>query len=375
MTSSESSETELAEIKDRATALGFDGIIEIADDVTLDLLLGLPRTHKVHPLVYLLRARDTGGDGVLKIARNTSVALKHLKTQEDPPWAVWIDSRINKILSPLDFTAASSALGELRAAASVASILNAVPVREDSAKTPDFVVRGSPDVSIEVFTKHLHGGSATQLQSFLNDNSTVGARKFAGGTIAIREHVVSPFGAARAGESVAENVASKIAQVKSGALQAMAGKPAVLWLDFQDEDMWGMQPRHCQPHEVFHEDTAWSSGLWHGLYGSKDFPMLEQDGSWPFAVHRQRFPGLFSQSPSWSLAVLSFADGNVLCENPEPTHPLPSPLIADFRRLPNFDATNSWLSVNGRAVSDQVSAAREKIEMMVKAEEDRWHDG
>lgn len=372
-------EEELDRIKVSLKDLGLTALLDSFALQDILHILGAPITHKEHPLARLLRVDRYRGDFALSVAKNTSDALQHLRSHTMGEWCAWFLKKKQYLTTVEDFAQASSAPGEIRAADIVQGVLPARPVPEAHApnrKTPDFEATvAAKSIVIEVSTKHMHEHAAGELHNFYcgahTGTNTYTTRNFEGEAIKIRKHIVSPFGSS-GGDTMAETVASKIASVKRGAAQATQSRSGVLWLDFQDEDMWGLASKHCQPYGQAPTGEYWSSGIWHGLYGEVGFPMLEANGTWPFSFVTQRFPGLFLQSPNWSAAVLSFADGFVLCENPKPTFPLPPEVFEAFRAHSMFVPQYSWISELGGIVQDKIERAHVALNSLITEEQRRW---
>jgi hypothetical protein len=324
---------------------GHAALAALLSDDQLDRVLAAPSTHKRQPLARLLRASSTDAglsDGhAAAVLQNTSHAVSVLA--RDAKWQSWLAKHVDEACRVKDYENVAATLGEIRAAGALLDArLDISPVPTRSAKTADFdLVIGDHEACVEVFTRNMHAEEASALKTFRSAPGHTGP-----GDVIVREHWVHPFGRQRNGETVAQNVAQKLAGKKPRAEQVAEQKVALLWMDLQDEDCWTLGVSDAVPVRLNHEEL-WSSGVWHAYYGRRDTPIFEGHAIGRRALREPKtlgFDGAFHASDKWSAVLLAFASGCVVFENPTARHSLSNELSERLLSLLGFDSARSWMS-------------------------------
>ena len=147
------------------------------------------------------------------------------------------------------------------------------------------------------------------------------------------------------GDSVLTNTISRIAAIKRDEKQIDQNKPFILWLDLQDNNVWGLPLAEQLFTPLFSElrDGHISSGpFWFALYGRKNDPLIKSRGfdyrSIPMA-HEGRFYQTMTShgGPTRvSAVVFSLPQATILMEHPNAAKPLPKNIRAALLKLPRF---------------------------------------
>ena len=276
--------------------------------------LSVQSSHKSHPVADILQAAGSVGSEHARIVLgNLEYALSALSHDTTGVALQWAKKHLNEAAREKNIENAAAMLAEVRAfgflwdAGFSASSLRTgrEPKRDFDAMIDDSVL------GVEVTCKQMNADQAQQLAQALDEGP---------GT-----HFVYPAGYTKKGETTAENVASKFAQIKPHASQVSNHIPTILWLDLQDKDWWPVRASHAKPVELHKDHFSCggfcysSGGLWHAIYGIKGAPIFEYNSDNPNlfkGVPIMAHEGLFSQSPSWAAVVLSLPQTTIIFENP-----------------------------------------------------------
>ncbi len=334
-------------------------------------VLSIHLSHKTHPLARLFEYVDKGDNssdgGVAKTASNTSRAIKHIRQHshlED-----WLKGKAS-IAAGDNFENAAAALAEIRALGTLLEGgLSVMPVPEGNSKTPDFHGSSPVEFYVEVHCKQMNKTQAEALKEFREqpmpppDETGFSCKAIS----------VSPMGG-KSEETNVENVAQKIAQVKPKSAQVHPEALNILWLDFEDEDLWGASVKHCVPISSS-QHRFYSGGIWLAFYGNKGTPLLEhhhihrEDGAIE-QTQQMRFDGRFRQSDNlFNAVIISFPSAMICFDNPWRTPPASPHLIFNFMRFLRFDFEHSWLEwpFSGRLISKIEGVLEEIIEISKNA--------
>lgn len=321
------------------------------------------KTYRDHPMIPLFRSiLDSQAD--ISVLINTNEAIRQLDLRSEH--SNWLRSRLSQCLQIEDFSSAASAMGEIRAGgALLQGGFNVDPIAERRTSTCDFKISfDGLDAYVEVATKQMSGTAIKHLIG-LNER---------------RERYICPGGApdpGKDGETVGENAGHKFASIKPKAKQVPKGSVALLWVDIQDEDWWPAEISHVKPVVSFNGEF-YSGGIWHGFYGSQGTPLFEKQSTEErikIEQHSQSYPGLFSQHGQWSAAVLSFRNGIVVFEHPQPACPMPESLVKQLLSLPGADYSEWWInwpSEQPDALFERVARTTRELELLSKVAKYSW---
>ena len=278
---------------------------------------------------------------------NTTRSLRIItRCENKDKYKSWLADKLAQACDTTNYENASAALGEIRALGSLLYGFREVDViQESKEKTTDFViVVDGTEIYIEVTTKQMNKEEAKALEKFNHEPPPEKTEP-----VFSREHVISPAGKAKKMEdgkyeTTAENVASKIANLKAGSKQVREGSICVLWIDMQDEDWWGTSGDNAFP------ITSWNGalttvGIWYSFYGKKGTPLF--DNYCPFygpGIHVQtmRFNGKFFQNDNrFCGAALNFGRSLVFYDDPNAKHPIPDRFWFSAVELPWFNYERS----------------------------------
>jgi hypothetical protein len=275
-----------------------------------------------HPLQRFISEAE-GHRTATGTMQNTEMALRAIF--KNPSLDSWRQSVTKRAASLDDFSDASAAFGEIRAAGYL--LLTGIEVcpltANQSQKTPDF------EISIDGIKAYVE--VATKLIS--SNQSKDGSSAYPGGV------------PTKPGETVGENVGHKISSIKPGAGQAPQGSTCFLWVDLQDDGWWPASVEHCCP-VITNKGEFTSGGIWHGIYGTKGLPTYERyDPRMPVpgAIYPQSYDSFFEKGYSWSGLFVSLRSHTLLFENPDPGSVIPRPLIPSLLCLPDANIADWWV--------------------------------
>ncbi len=239
----------------------------------------------------------------------------------------WLINNKRHLLDGNDIHNAYAALGELCCYGYLISAFGADHVSTISPEkipTPDFCVSDDDGekVYIEVNTVQMNGEEYDELKEFeSNKNSQTNQRT------TVREHSIVPFGRQKA-RCVAENVISKLCQIKDDEKQFNKDCPAILWVDLQSPHINILYKRaesSC-PIMTFQE-TIYSNELWYALYGEKGLPIYENYNpifnirEAPKMLHNGRFH--IGNQSKIDAVIFCLPCSTVIYQNPYSQKPIP----------------------------------------------------
>lgn len=337
---------------------------------------------RVHPVAELALA-----EGNRQVAVNTELAARMVFEKRE----AWLRSLRTRLLEVDDFTAASSALGEIRAHGALLETwcsVSPTPTVTGSNVRPEFEVdAGDGPVIVEVHSRQLNEDQVGALADHHTDLIARHAAEVSQArsaniakTIVTAGHIeVFPTGApvpGKAGDSVQTNTISRIASIKQNEKQVDPDKPFVLWLDLQDPVVWGLPV----PEELFRpiyieaKDGYVSSGpFWFALYGRKGDPMLESRGysysSSPMLHNGRFFQTIKTHGGPTRLSAVVYAlpRATILMENPAAIRPLPEKFRASMLKAPFFRLDLSILEWEPGLVQRTIDLDRQMIGAAVTA--------
>ena len=318
-----------------------------------------------HPVKQLLQPRDRDKQVLI----NTNTALNWIIKNNN----LWLESVRQRLVNTDDFSASSSALGEIRAYGYLlAADLEVLPIPETDISTPDFeVIQDKEKVLVEVHSKQYDGKEAKNLEKFNNESFTIDSTK----RVTIREHVVTPFGKPGSKENISENVISRLASIKSKETQFSATLPSILWLDFQDE-MWdltvnadGVNPISTWNGELF------AGEIWYAFYGIKGSPIFEGHSTEERAVQeiiKMRHNGRFNNYSKIDGVVFSFPRLTFAIENPYSSKSIPGWFWKNFIKIPWFHLEYSRLNWPDKNLLQLIKLETDKIMAFGKIPLYKW---
>ncbi len=328
---------------------GFLGIVTAEEFETLRLAR---REGSIHPVVALARQDAKEPD---LTACNTEAAVR-LITSKNPQWLKALHPRL---IATDDFTHASSALGEIRAYGALLETwvkVRPAPQIPGSNASPEFQIDNKDgDVIVEVHSRQLDEEQAESLDTAAKELKKRHSGKLKEATtsnsprniVTFSATEVFPTGApGKKGDSVLTNTIQRMAAIKQNEKQIDQNKPFILWLDLQDNIVWGLPLAEQLFSPLFSQlrDGHISSGpFWFALYGRKNDPLIESQGfdyrSIPMA-HEGRFyqtmMASHGQPTRVSAVVFSLPQATILMENPSAARPLPNNIRAALLKLPRF---------------------------------------
>lgn len=339
----------------------------ILKDDEIKAIEELPVKDRRHPVKQLLQPRDEEK----QVLVNTNLALKRIMGRDKS----WLESIRHRLTDTDQFSASSSVLGEIRAYGYLLdTLLQVKPMPETDTSTPDFRVicdDNDEEVIIEVHSKQYDGNEESALEKFNTESISIDPNK----RIAIREHVVTPFGKPRINENVSENVISRLAKIKQTETQFSVTLPSVLWLDFQD-DMWklainadGINPIHTWNSEIY------VGVIWYAFYGFKDAPIFEGHSTKKRAVRdiiQMRHNGRFRNNSKIDGVVFSFPRSTFAIENPYSQKPIPDWFWTELLQVPWFQLEHSRLNWPDRNLLRMIELETERIEKFARLPLYKW---
>jgi len=338
---------------------------------------------KKHPLKTLLAAYEgyleslKRGPADLRtiVMLNTARAVKAIDLRFDP----WLQNLKKRILDVSDPTNASSAFGEIRALGSVVHMrlrTDVVTPQTQQGGRPEFVLHhGDQKVVIEVHTKQSDPRETERMERELREQKEENLKKArpittANGrqvTVTTAATIVSPLGAptsGKAGDFYITNEISRIASIKQRGHQVVEGVPFVLWLDFQEPDVWlfPQQEHYCQPIFGGEHGRVKSGFIWWALYGEKDDSIVHFENY--TRLTPMAHPGKFAQDKRISAIVVSLSNTTLVFEHPDPSVRMPAWLRHRLFLLPQIEMDNSWLELAPGMVSNAVQAAKKRVALL-----------
>jgi SLOG cluster3 family len=329
-----------------------DDFLGIVSAEEIETLRRARRDGTVHPVANLALSKRDASNFAL-VAVNTEAAARLIATKSPE----WLKALRPRLLATDDFTHASSALGEIRAYGALLESwvsVNPAPKIVGRNVSPEFEIDNQDgSVIVEVHSRQLDNDEAASIDTAVRDLKTRHAEKLKNTTfkrslISMGTTEVFPTGRPnheKRGDSVLTNTISKIASIKSNEAQIDPSKPFILWLDLQDNGVWGLPLSLELFTPLFSQlrDGQISSGpFWFALYGRKGDPLLESRGfdyrSMPLAHEGRFFQTMKSHgNPTRvSAVVFSIPQATLLMENPNAERPLPPNVRAALLKLPRF---------------------------------------
>lgn len=334
-----------------------------------------------HPLRRVARSDETS-----QVRVNSEQAAKTIKVMNSE----WLDQLKHRLIDQTDHTNASSALGEIRAFGSLLETgMDVIPGPKivESNASPEFEIKnGNSSVIVEVHSRQI---DKIQKRAMAENRQALDLKHAADKQMAAadgeKKNVVTidiqevfPYGepaVGKEGDTVATNAISRVASVKGKEHQVDSSKPFVLWLDLQDETVWGglsVSDDHFSPIYTETKDGVVGPGVfWFALYGRKNDPLPLSKGfdyaSMPLA-HEGRFNQTVNGKPSCvSAFVFSLPRATILMENPVALKPIPSSFRLAMLKAPFFRLDLSILDWE-KGIADQlVSSQRAALVAAVKA--------
>ena len=257
----------------------------------------------------------------------------------------WLRLKASELAAE-DVTSSSACMAEILAyGAMLKSSLNVEPVpTAKNTRTADYLVNvGGEQVIVEVHAKQYSNTTVDKLNAFHKETRDAVMR--AGPGVGVYSHWVVPFGEPKLGESVTENVISRVAQTKQDEGQADESKPSVLWLDFQDPT-WSLviEPTQAIPLQYWRE-SFWSGPFWYAFYGYPGLPIFEDHYLGMLGKQvRMRHYGKFRQGSKFSACLVATRRGLYLLENPWAINVLPDLFIEHVFQMEGFNFVCSWLN-------------------------------
>lgn len=358
------------------TTMGTDDYLGLLASDEIEKLRNARRGGLVHPVAALALEQPKS-----QAAINTENAAEQVLRKDEN----WLKSRYRRLMEIIDFSEASSALGEIRAYGALLETWMNVepgPSAMGSAASPDFRVdAGDGHVIVEVHSRQLDKAQAEAIREHhieLEERHAAAVKRAQaegskGNVITMGELVVTPTGAPdpqKIGDSVLTNTIRRIARIKEEENQIDPSMPFVLWLDLQDPTVW----RFPIPDQLFRPlYTERSGGLvgcgpfWFALYGRKGGPLVESDGfrcrSMPMA-HEGRFRQKMKShgGPTRVSAVIyATPQTTILMENPNAPHLIPPRFRCALLRAPFFRLDLSVVEWNCGLVSEDTELQHKAI--------------
>lgn len=297
----------------------------------------------LHPLLALIM-----GDNVF-VANETNRSANLIRKYDEN----WIKSASKRILKEKDYRNVSAALGEVRAYGVLLDIWSqyvcSVKSGADFKITfPNFTVR------VEVNTpQHKDKDLSCEfLEEYTHEYSD-------GKKIKINSSYNCPFGfPEHSGDNVQGEAVSKLAQIKYVEHQFEETDVNVLWLDFQDPNLWHFNLRDQLIPLLSHNCTLTSGALWSAYYGEKGLPVYSSSPT----IYHMQFHGRFYSKTLIDFVVLNMVDVLAVYENPNKDKPIPDDFYRSLHDMKKFRLELSWIDWPcSNSLSDRISYAKKLI--------------
>ncbi|NET86937.1 MAG: hypothetical protein F6K45_02295 [Kamptonema sp. SIO1D9] len=333
----------------------------IFDDSELEKIQQSDLKDRQHPLKRLLFS-DYNYERNHQVLTNTDRALRHLSEKNEK----WISSLKKRLLDFDDYSTSSSALGEIRA---FGYLLEAGISVKPLSSGSDFLLRQKEDeeedeVLLEVHSKQMNHNETQALEEFHQGKRGRSVASPTSPKIIVREHVTTPCGKPKKGESTTENVISKLAYIKGKEHQLSKDKTSILWLDFQDES-WNLFDDVGRILPIRTWNSAFYSGeFWYAFYGWKSaiiFEMSELDHPFYGKQVKMRHDGRFLQSNKLDAVIISFSRNTIVMENPYSTKAIKPWLWKKLIYLPWFNFEYSYTNWLVSDLEQKIDLDKKKI--------------
>jgi hypothetical protein len=258
----------------------------------------------------------------------------------------WVKGLRNRLLDGKDWSAAESALAEIRACGDLLRAGFSLEIEKASQANnkPEFHATANGKLTIvEVWNRNL-----------ANSQGPTG-------------HPFGPPNPEKEGDSVLSNVIQRVAAIKEREHQSNELHPFVIWADLQSvETMRFDYKEHLLPLMTWNGALE-SGGYWHALYGRKGDRIAEMS-SGRTQMNRMQHEGRFYQKMKHggptriSAFVFASPTATAVLENPVTPNPLPSACRQLSVELPRFDITLSQMDWSEGIVAKTVAVQREMIE-------------
>jgi hypothetical protein len=315
---------------------------QLITEPEIQTLRALKRPMRVHPLVSVA-LHPGAGQYPDQIALNTCQALGNVIGVFDK----WLQNLRPRLLDQKDWTAAESALAEIRAcgtllAAGYPVILGGKNV--DTGAKPEFhITLDGIETIVEVWNRNRPANFVT-----------------ASGTM-------TPFGAPdpeKDGDSVLTNVIQRVAGIKDREHQAAEAQPFVVWADLQSiETMRFDYSDHLAP-LMNDRGRLESGGYWHGLYGRKGDPLFEiSSPNIASMLHEGRYYATMKHGQRTRLSGVFFSSprSTAFMEHPNPVNSVPIGFRKLLINIARFDVGVSLVNWTDDLVAQTVELERRTI--------------
>jgi hypothetical protein len=315
---------------------------------------------RTHPVKQIIEYNERNGFCYY----NTKCAL-NLILEDD---IKWLKYKSDKLADTNIFSSSSAVLGEIRAYGYMLDAgFNIKPLQESNIPTPDFCVIDDGNneiIKIEVHSKQYNNEQSVALENFNNKELAFNSSQKS----ITSEICVKPFGKPnKAGESVTENVISKICNIKSEEGQFSETNSDVLWLDFQDE-MWWSIPEANSTFPVRSWKSELTSGeFWYAYYGKIDLPIfnsLSIDEIVYNKTHKMQHNGRFRQQTKIDACIISLKRDLIILENPYSRNPLPEWFYTKLTKVRWFNIANSWMRWPDKNLQNRIDNEIKRIEAL-----------
>lgn len=331
-------------------------IRELFDSSSSDLeaIVTCPKRDRSHPVKRLLLSETYQAKQVLV---NTAHAIRNILAADTNAKAnqKWLKSLQPRLANTDKFSDPASALSEIRAFGALLESGLHAKFRKPNGPTTDIQVDLSDNtVFVEVFAKQSNEIVSETMDRFHKGEDIPGMEKHewpynspgGRGKWTLRGIFNRPGGEPAEGETVTENLVSKLASPKTPETQVPSEGHSILWMDFQDET-WDLVlgPGSLRPLVV--SGGGFCSGvLWHALYGWKDAPLFEVcslDRPFDSVWSKMRHDGKFEKGSKYEAVICSFGNALIIAENPYAKEPLPEEMRAHLLNLPWFNWESSLM--------------------------------
>ena len=325
------------------------------------------------PMFYDDRTRD--------IDELTCAAVPRI--QQETGSKAWLDDQVPKLLDTTDLHNASSSLVEIRAYGGLLEAgFTVTPIKRTSSATPDFTVdAGDGPMVVEVAGKHQDklqdalGAAMADSNTALPAGASRSTWTHPDRTVTMTTGAMTPGGEpdpTKPHDSVQANVISRVCGMKTNEKQIPDDRPALLIADFTNFGHWAaagmLELEHATPLlNGFRGPT--SGGMWYGFYGWCDAPIFQGYAEQFVRMqHDGRFRMSGERKSKLSAALVVFAKGVVLLENPWATHPL---MPAARQALLSYPRINAALSVVDLTPGHALAKVGQQ-EAAIRAAEKTW---
>lgn len=324
------------------------------------------RTHPIDKLVKELESTHTFYQEKKRAEKLLEIILETKKKHPKYFERTWY----SRVLQTKDnYSQAVGTLGEYRCRYMLEeSRFKVEEIAEKSDKTPDFKVKDctGQELFIEVMTPRMNRAAEEKLRGFYNQEIS----QFVSKSDIIKVSTVSVNYISENGKDRIIELYKRLLSNKGKAEQTVYGAINILWLNFEDSDLYINKSQFYPCYSDSFKDIYQTStfGIWQMLYGKKGSSIFG-DRTWLkfyegqlYEKELQQYDGYFRNNHNWTGIIVALSNCQVFFQNPWSKIEVPVKSKQLIMRLNNFDLNASWVDETNELLLERVESKVNELE-------------